>query len=83
MIRGVAQLGSALRSGRRGRGFKSRHPDRVVDEIVFCRDAILSNSEVLMASVRLFDSFCVEFLLISWQGGDPKRTIFPDCARRR
>ena len=26
--RGVAQLGSALRSGRRGRGFKSRHPDR-------------------------------------------------------
>src|SRR5690606_8151298 len=27
--RGVAQLGSALRSGRRGRGFKSRHPDQV------------------------------------------------------
>ena len=27
--RGVAQLGSALRSGRRGRGFESRHPDRV------------------------------------------------------
>jgi hypothetical protein len=27
--RGVAQLGSALRSGRRGRGFKSRHPDHV------------------------------------------------------
>ena len=26
--RGVAQLGSALRSGRRGRGFESRHPDR-------------------------------------------------------
>ena len=26
--RGVAQLGSVLRSGRRGRGFKSRHPDR-------------------------------------------------------
>jgi hypothetical protein len=25
--RGVAQLGSALRSGRRGRGFESRHPD--------------------------------------------------------
>ena len=25
--RGVAQPGSALRSGRRGRGFKSRHPD--------------------------------------------------------
>ena len=23
----MAQLGSALRSGRRGRGFKSRHPD--------------------------------------------------------
>src|SRR3984885_2854746 len=27
--RGVAQLGSALRSGRRGRGFESRHPDHV------------------------------------------------------
>ena len=26
--RGVAQLGRALRSGRRGRGFKSRHPDQ-------------------------------------------------------
>ena len=25
--RGVAQLGRALRSGRRGRVFKSRHPD--------------------------------------------------------
>lgn len=25
--RGVAQLASALRSGRRGRGFKSRHPE--------------------------------------------------------
>lgn len=25
--RDVAQLGSALRSGRRGRGFESRHPD--------------------------------------------------------
>jgi hypothetical protein len=28
--RGVAQLGSALRSGRRGRGFESRHPDCVI-----------------------------------------------------
>ena len=28
--RGVAQLGSALRSGRRGRGFESRHPDCVL-----------------------------------------------------
>jgi hypothetical protein len=27
--RGVAQLGSALRSGRRGRGFKYHHPDRL------------------------------------------------------
>lgn len=26
-IRGVAQLGRVLRSGRRGHGFKSRHPD--------------------------------------------------------
>ncbi|MDT5054632.1 MAG: hypothetical protein QOF66_2998, partial [Mycobacterium sp.] len=30
--RGVAQLGSALRSGRRGRGFESRHPDSRVRE---------------------------------------------------
>ena len=29
--RGVAQLGSALRSGRRGRGFESRHPDWLVE----------------------------------------------------
>ena len=29
--RGVAQLGSALRSGRRGRGFESRHPDSLVE----------------------------------------------------
>ena len=29
--RGVAQLGSVLRSGRRGRGFESRHPDRLVE----------------------------------------------------
>lgn len=27
-VRGVAQPGSALRSGRRGRGFESRHPDQ-------------------------------------------------------
>ena len=27
--RGMAQLGSALRSGRRGRGFKSRYPDHL------------------------------------------------------
>jgi hypothetical protein len=27
--RGVAQLGSALALGARGRGFKSRHPDQV------------------------------------------------------
>ena len=30
--RGVAQLGSALRSGRRGRGFESRHPDSVMSQ---------------------------------------------------
>jgi hypothetical protein len=29
VLRDVAQLGSALRSGRRGRGFESRHPDSV------------------------------------------------------
>src|SRR3981189_2927308 len=28
-LRGVAQFGSALRSGRRGRGFKSRLPDQI------------------------------------------------------
>ena len=30
VTRGVAQLGSALRSGRRGRRFKSCHPDDVM-----------------------------------------------------
>src|SRR5699024_1043620 len=30
LLRGVAQLGSALRSGRRGRRFKSCHPDHEV-----------------------------------------------------
>lgn len=33
MHRGVAQLGSALRSGRRGRRFKSCHPDVVFPEV--------------------------------------------------
>ena len=28
LSRGIAQLGSALRSGRRGRGFKSPYPDK-------------------------------------------------------
>ena len=31
LFRGVAQLGRALRSGRRGREFKSRHPDFVLN----------------------------------------------------
>ena len=34
--RGVAQLGSVLRSGRRGRGFKSRHPDCLFSQVVAC-----------------------------------------------
>ena len=29
LLRGVAQFGRALRSGRRGRGFKSRHLDHL------------------------------------------------------
>ena len=29
LSRGIAQLGSALRSGRRGRGFKSPYPDKL------------------------------------------------------
>ena len=41
--RGVAQLGSVLRSGRRGRGFKSRHPDsgqgKHLDRVCFAREA--------------------------------------------
>ena len=40
VLRDVAQLGSALRSGRRGRRFKSCHPDqnekdRVRDTVLF------------------------------------------------
>ena len=34
--RGVAQLGSALRSGRRGRRFKSGHPDHVIAGHTVC-----------------------------------------------
>ncbi len=30
-VRGVAQLGSVLRSGRRGPGFESRHPDQICE----------------------------------------------------
>ena len=40
IFRGVAQLGRALRSGRRGRGFKSRrldHRNRFVKPIEACR----------------------------------------------
>ena len=33
-FRGVAQPGSALRSGRRGRGFKSRHPDPFIFPVI-------------------------------------------------
>ena len=33
-LRGVAQFGSALRSGRRGRRFKSCHPDCVVSQVI-------------------------------------------------
>ena len=36
--RGVAQLGSALRSGRRGRRFKSGHPDQVRGLFLVMRD---------------------------------------------
>ena len=32
-FRGVAQFGSALRSGRRSRGFESRHPDQSLEAI--------------------------------------------------
>ncbi len=45
-IRGVAQLGSALRSGRRGRGFKSRHPD--------CCDVLDHRSPVIRDIVVLW-----------------------------
>jgi hypothetical protein len=36
--RGVAQLGSALRSGRRGRRFKSGHPDCAAGSVVVVGD---------------------------------------------
>ena len=44
--RDVAQLGSALRSGRRGRRFKSCHPDHLKDSkesfFIGCQNYILS-----------------------------------------
>ncbi len=38
-LRGVAQLASALRSGRRGRRFKSGHPDISFEIFSFYRGA--------------------------------------------
>ena len=45
--RAVAQLGSALRSGRRGPGFKSRQPDHQT------KYAVLGENEVQIGSHRL------------------------------
>ena len=39
--RGVAQLVSALRSGRRGRAFESPHPDRASEDAIFRRPPFL------------------------------------------
>src|SRR4051794_30546534 len=51
LSRGVAQLGSALRSGRRGRGFESRHPDcsawRSSWSYVNCRRSELQSEKVV------------------------------------
>ncbi len=54
VIRGVAQLGSALRSGRRGRRFKSFHPD------VFCHLRHIR----LVSHIQLVESFS-QFILKS------------------
>ena len=51
-IRGVAQLGSALRSGRRGRQFKSGHPDFYNSK---------SSLQVLAAS---FCALCLQLFVI-------------------
>lgn len=45
--RGVAQLGSALRSGRRGRGFKSRHPDREIADDSLTRRSVVACCSLL------------------------------------
>ena len=51
--RGVAQLGSALALGARGRGFKSRHPDSINKEMPR-RLTVKSTVETLSATrVRL------------------------------
>jgi hypothetical protein len=46
--RGLAQLGSALRSGRRGRGFKSRIPDQI-DTLVVLLEIVCSSRVVAVS----------------------------------
>ena len=46
-LRGVAQLGSALRSGRRGRRFKSCHPDHVSPSLLYFAAVLDGRAEAL------------------------------------
>ena len=74
--RGVAQLGSALRSGRRGRRFKSCHPDHLIcvgSELVSDPTFVLpaQASRTILLELHSRSAFCIlsgaeEMLLIMY-----------------
>ena len=53
MGRGVAQLGSALRSGRRGPGFKSRLPDQYDSRSALCHRRERVNRRTSLRRARI------------------------------
>ena len=62
MYRGVAQHGSALRSGRRGPGFESRLPDQHIKEGYHAVPLLLSRSTDHVAFIEEKDE-STEFVL--------------------
>ena len=60
MRRGVAQYGSALRSGRRGREFESRHPDHNIFSIYYGHHQVSAESVQGMKEQHIKEIFrCV------------------------
>ena len=58
VFRGVAQFGRALRSGRRGRGFESRHLDQIRTTVL-----IRNRSPLFFALKSLLKGFWAFLLL--------------------
>ena len=75
-IRGVAQHGSVLGSGPRGRGFESRHSDHIyrgVAQLVACQNGVLevAGSNLVTPTINLnaeVDSFSTQVKKLR-QGG--------------